>query len=211
MSSVLSLMRQPLELHLLEASASTQTVYIFDMDGTLLLSPEPTKENYELWRYHTRSRTKPQGEKWSDRFDGWWSRPETLQPPFKIRTIRPTVAAFNKAKRDPNGFVVVMTGRRNTAAMRKAVAQALGKGGITGWDALYLKPPTQDDTGTWKVGMMRRFRQEFPEASTLWMWDDRPSHVRDFRAELKRLGFRGEVHLVNDPRWGSASHMPKNS
>ena len=181
---------------LIEQRQGTKTLWIFDMDGTLLLSPEP-HWGLSLWE-------KVKGSPWPHG-ESWWSRPETLLPPFPIRAIGSTLRAFANAKRQ-NGKVIVMTGRKDSPAMRRAVKSALRKGGVTGYNALYLKPPSAPSTGAWKVAMIQALARKYPGLESIFMWDDRIDHVREFEQTIKGLGLNGSVTYVNDPAWGS--NMP---
>lgn len=192
----------------------------FDLDGTLLLSPEPHwgKEHY---RYHTRSYTHPRGRNWDDDHGSdWWGNPKSLtgteHAPFKIRPIKNTLKAYHAAKADPHGHVVIMTGRVNRPEMRQAVSASLRKIGIKNHQHghnLFLKPPNEkgkeQKTEHWKAEMLRQFHKQHPHLEKVHMWDDRAEHLDHFAKTLHELGVKHELHHVKDPRW--SGDMPSHA
>ena len=217
MLSVMTLSREPL---LLEAIDKTKHLHVFDMDGTLMLSPEP-KWGKDWYRYHSRDRLNPRGRNWDHEHEGWWSNPHSLRghpdAPFPIRPIEHSVQGYHAAKQKPGSKVVIMTGRVNKPDMRHAVSGALEKIGISGHEHgkdLFLKPPTSQGkktikTAEWKKKMIHRFVQKHPHLKHVSMWDDRPDHADQFADKLDSLGMKHSVHRVQDPRWGS--NMPDHT
>lgn len=217
--AVRNLTRQPL---LLEAhDHAVKNLHIFDMDGTLMLSPEP-KWGSEWYRYHTRSHTAPRGRNWNQDHEGWWSNPKSLEgpdhAPFPLRGIVPTLKAYHAAKAGPDSKVIVMTGRVNRPEMQDAVSRALRKIGVEGHKHgkdLFLKPPITGDpdtdkTDAWKRQMIRRFAAEHPNLRHVSMWDDRRDHLASFQRQLQHLGINHKLMHVRDPEWGS-DDMPSTT
>jgi hypothetical protein len=164
---------------------SVRTLYVFDMDDTLLASP--TKIDFE----------RVTGKLWP--FERWWSVPQSLEAPLEVAPKPEIKSAYNDAVRDPAGFVIVMTGRLHTKPMLKAVQSALQRAGYpkhTPGDNLFLKNPALRDTAAWKKQMLRGFMKRFPNVEAIHMWDDRGEHVQQFETQIKELGRKSQVVLV---------------
>ena len=170
--------------------SKTLTLAVFDMDGTLLISPGPRA-----------------GEE-----KGFWKNPKPLET-RDAPVIASTLEALNRAKSE-GATVLIMTGRRRTERMELAAAAALARAGVTGYARLILKPLEAGDTGEWKEGMILELAREHG-ATRVDLWDDRPEHAAAFRRTLQEAGLDGTVTEVEDPRWvwngrGTRS-MPKDS
>ena len=155
----------------------SRTLAIFDMDGTLLISPGP-----KAW----------------EATKGFWKRAWPLET-RPAPGIRSTIEAFNAAKA-AGATVIVMTGRRYTPRMRDAAAAALAAAGVTGYSALYLKPQHEKDTGAWKERMIPALARLIG-ATRVDLWDDRREHAEAFRRDLQANLLEGTVTEVSDPRW----------
>jgi hypothetical protein len=170
---------------------SIKTVYIFDMDDTLIRQPhkDPGRADYE----------KLTGKPWP--YERWWTVPESLLPPFKI-TAKPGVkGAYLRAKQDPHAKVIIMTGRINTPGMRKAVLSALKAAGYPRHkhgDDLFLKNPNTRDTSGWKRKVLRGLMRRWPSVTSIHMWDDRGEHVEHFKKQIHALGRRANVVHVTE-------------
>jgi hypothetical protein len=122
-----------------------------------------------------------------------------LKPPFPVKIKAAQKAAFVKAKADPVGKVVVMTGRVATKDMKATVAKLLtklGYGPLKFGDNLFLKRINVRDTGTWKKSMLTGFTKRFPNLKKISMWEDRADHAAAFRAHIKSLGLEANVTHV---------------
>jgi hypothetical protein len=215
--------RRPL---LVEAAGHrVHKLHIFDMDGTLLLSPEP-KWGKEHYRKHH-----PRGKSWEeDHGKKWWSNPTSLtghpHKPFPIKPIEDTVKGYHAAHREKGSRVVVMTGRQNTPDMRQAVSHVLKQGNITdhkGRDLrhgsnLFLRrephphsrrpgrAPEKVLTHVWKGEMIHKFADQHPNLKHIHIWDDRPDHAKHLAKIAKERGIATTINHVQDPEW--KSNMP---
>jgi len=191
------------EIALLIESRNAKHLHVFDMDGTLARTPEPTTSNLDLYRYHSRSKTNPRGDKPGD----WWGDHRTLRHPFEAHPIERTLKNYHAAKQDPHSKVVVMTGRIHKPEMADAVSHTLHKIGVQGHKHghdLFLRPPQDGKkkpikTAHWKGHMLRQFHKEHPNLKHISMWDDREEHLDHFRDVLHDLGVRHSLHHVKDP------------
>ena len=169
-------------------------LHVFDMDGTLAISPEPTKEN----------KAKLIGS-------GWWGNPDSLSAKFPVRPIPETKAHYDKAKRTKGHKAVVMTGRLDTPEMRKAVSHTLRRIGVRGHTHghdLFLNPGR--DTAEWKKDqLMSLIRSHKPKH--VHVYDDRPTHAAEFSHLLKSMGVPHTIYNVAHPKWGSGDKMPATS
>lgn len=179
---------------LLESQDKTvETLYVFDMDDTLLHHPSQ-KRGMAQWKRAT-------GQDWPHG-DRWWSVSATLKPPFKFDKVKATQAAFKKAKRDGKGKVVVMTGRLATKGFKETIPELLrqlGFGKFSFNDNLFLKRINERSTLAWKKKMISGFVRRYPNLKALHMWDDRGDHVTEFGAHIKKLGVKGKVTHVQEP------------
>jgi hypothetical protein len=160
-------------------------LYVFDMDDTLIK------------QVHRDDAEKYLGKPWPH--ERWWTRPESLRPPFPVKIKAPQKAAFVRAKQDPKGKVVVMTGRVATKDMKSTVGSLLtklGYGPLKFGDNLFLKRLNVRDTAGWKKSMLTGFAKRFPDLKKISMWDDRAEHVRQFEAHIKKLGLEAAVTHV---------------
>lgn len=176
-------------------------LHVFDMDGTLALTAEPDKHR-ALYQAAT---GKPFGK-------GWWSRPETLRPPFPLAPIHDVVARYHQARR-AGDHVVVMTGRQDTPAMRDAVDGVLHHVGVTGHTHgkdLFLKPHPDMDTAEWKKAQLYALLTKH-RPSHVHIYDDREDHTKDFSRLLGSLFVPHSIYHVRHPGWGAAGTMPKTS
>jgi hypothetical protein len=167
----------------------SKTLAIFDMDGTLLLSPGP--EGLE-----------------GAAKKAFWKDPEPLEN-REAPVIESTREAYLEAQRE-GATLIVMTGRRYSPRMKAAAAAALEAAGLTGHAELYLKPQSEGDTGRWKEGMIAALARAHG-ASRVDLWDDRPEHAEAFRRVLEQHRLEGTVTDVADPRWSWGSAQPKDA
>jgi hypothetical protein len=157
---------------------AVEHLYVFDMDDTLIQQSMRPAD----WP-HKR----------------WWTRPESLKPPFPVKIKAPQKAAFSKAKGDPVGKVVVMTGRIATKEMKSTVTKLLtrlGFGPLKFNDNLFLKKISVRDTAAWKKSMLTGFTKRFPNLKEISMWEDRGDHASAFRKHILSLGLKANVTHV---------------
>jgi len=170
---------------------SVETLYVFDMDDTLI--HHPSKEGgMKKWKELT-------GKDWP--YDSWWSIAQTLQPPFKFAAVAKTKSALKKARQDPKGKVVVMTGRIASPPMKKTIPKllrSLGLGEFIFGETLFLKRLNARDTAAWKVKMIANFQARYPSLKRIEMWDDRVDHIPKFRAAIAKAGLEGKVTRVHE-------------
>lgn len=155
-----------------EDRSAVRTLYVFDFDDTLVYSP-PVDRLKELTKASSIA-----------------GKPIKAKPQVR--------GAYQRAKQDHNGKVIVMTGRINTPELRKAVKSALDQAGYPGHKLgrdLFLKNPNMRSTAEWKKKMLRGFMRRFPNVRAVHMWDDRGEHIEQFRQQIRDL--EREPHVVH--------------
>lgn len=177
------------------AEGRVDHLHVFDMDGTLALSPEPQKHRKLI----------PELEK------GWWGDPRSLSSKLPVSPVPETKAYYNKARKTKGHKAVVMTGRLDTPEMRKAVSHTLRRIGVRGHTHghdLFLNPGR--DTEEWKKeqlwSLIKKHRPQH-----VHVYDDRPAHAKAFGGLLKSLGVPHTIYTVQHPGWGSGDKMPTTS
>jgi hypothetical protein len=152
-----------------KSSPKFKKLYIFDFDGTLFRSPKP-----------------PEGED----PEGWWSSLKSLSPPY-VDSVPDggmwhpdSVARLKEAVEDPDGYVVVMTGRHNPLQPR--IQDLLDNAGLTP-DELITNPEIGNTTGYKRDEMLYLLRQ-LPRVQEVEFWEDK-------KADLKGYG-KGTRHLL---------------
>lgn len=140
---------------------------IFDFDGTLCLSPEPTPENKEKWATTTNL---PLGK-------GWWGNPNSLCiDVFDPKLIEHVKADALDRIADESCYVVLLTGRM--PKFSKIVKEILRQGGIPYMDDYFFNG--ESDTLSYKLGVMRTLHEQFPHVKQMEMWEDRVEHIPSF-------------------------------
>lgn len=152
-------------------------LHIYDFDKTLFRSPE-----------------KPAN--WSH---GWWGRPESLNPPCVPE--RPgsewwnpnTVSRAKRSISDPDVYAALVTGRL-LKRFRQRVHSLLRQAGLR-FDGVYLTPG--GSTFGAKLAAFAEMLKQYPEITTVEIWDDRSEHIGKFKAFFERQGLNTTAHLIN--------------
>lgn len=140
------------------------------LTGTLCASPENTQENRAIWESVT-------GRKWPHKGQGWWSKDESLDHDiFDIKLNQPVFQAAMEAVADPSVYTVLLTGR--IPKFSSKVKEICRRNGLSYLDAYYFND--SHDTMSFKLKKMELLRDEFPEAKTMVMWEDRVEHIPHF-------------------------------
>jgi len=154
----------------------TERIAIFDFDGTLFRSPERP----EWWPHQ-----------------GFWGRLETLSPPYVPERpsaewyVGTVVAAAKAALSDPKAHACLLTGR--IPKFEKRVRELLANVGIR-FDEMHFAAGSS--TLPFKLGIIERLAEKFPEATTIEMWEDRQEHIGSFEQKIKSLGREPLVHHI---------------
>lgn len=152
---------------------SITKVSVFDFDGTLIDTMMP-EEGKKIWKQKT-------GEDFPHK--GWWSKRESLDlnifdhPPFEDMKNE-----YLKAKRSPNTFVALCTGR--ITPLTKQVKDILYKYNFN-FDDVVLTGDKRfnngaSDTLSFKINYLNSLRTQFPNLEVIEFWDDRNHHHKPF-------------------------------
>ena len=152
-------------------------LHLYDFDGTLFRSPMPPAVWDEDWWSDTRSLTPPciPENPGSD----WW--------------ISSTVQEAKRSIANPDAWAVMMTGRNERTGLRMVIPQLLRGAGLS-FDEVHLTPPGSSIAE--KKKKLFRILRKYPHIETLRIWDDRPSHLRDFKKLGEKLGLEVHTNLV---------------
>lgn len=157
---------------------------VFDFDGTLINTPEPTEREKKVWEVVN-------DKEWP--FIGWWGRPESLDLDVWPMEPKPEVLeAYKKEISDPNTMVILLTGRLEK--LRPQVEAILDKNNLN-FDAVLLNRGTS--TVIDKISQMNNLLKSNPTIKSVEMWDDREEHFPKFKAwgnDLDGIGFN--INLV---------------
>jgi glycerol-3-phosphate cytidylyltransferase-like family protein len=159
-------------------SKKIKRIVIFDFDGTLFFTPTP-EQGIPVWEEKT-------GEKWP--YNGWWGRGETLDADIFHIPINPYVYRKHQgAVACPDTMVVLSTGRLER--MRDKVQTILDQNNLE-FDLVSLC--TGPDTYTYKSRLFKKLIEEH-QPDVFVMYDDRHSHIANFKEWAKDMPCRVEI------------------
>jgi hypothetical protein len=156
------------ENNLIKESAETEInhIAVFDFDSTTIDSPTP-EIGKKIWKEKT-------GKDWA--FEGWWGRPDSLNMDvFDLKPIEETMEGYNRVKKDPSVYKVLLTGR--IVKLEPQVKKILDKYNIKFDEYLFNN---KGSTLDFKIQELEALRKKFPNAKTFEMWDDREEHFPYF-------------------------------
>lgn len=146
-------------------------LHVYDFDGTLFRSPHAPA----VWDAD------------------WWSDPASLLPPCVPDNpgnewwISSTVGSAKQSISDSNVFSIMMTGRKDQSAFRYRVPELLKQKGLN-FDAVHLDQGSGNSLGG-KIKTILKYLSRYPLIDTVRIWDDRGSHLRQFKSLLEREGY----------------------
>lgn len=143
---------------------------VYDFDNTICISPENTDENRRLWESKT-------GSPWKHKGNGWWSKPETLDyTVFDIQLNKHVKENVLKDLLDPETYTVLLTGR--LPRFSSTIKEICRLGGLEYFDAYYFNDIS--DTLKFKLSILDKLKNEFPNITYFEMWEDRVDHIPYF-------------------------------
>lgn len=158
---------------------------VWDFDGTLCDSPLPEIGKL-IWKEKT-------GEDW--KHIGWWSKADSLSMDvFNIPTIPTVIGDYLKIKDDNNILHIMLTGRRDTKELKKAVKAILDSHGLI-FD-MYLHN-NGGETGENKMKQIKDILLQYPTIKEILLWDDRDEHIPRFEAFGEQLIKDGLIEKFN--------------
>ena len=158
------------------------TLYCFDMDKTLLDTYDKSK-----WE-------EVHGVPWHKE-RGWFSSPDS----FFTHDRGPAMDAYFEAVRDPDGIILLHTGRWHT--MQAQALQVLASYGATRFDVIGFCSQRRGALKQ-KVARICQLLLDVPSINKVVLWDDKPINVQTFRTEgvlQPKKGIEVIVHDVGVP------------
>lgn len=158
-------------------SSSLKRLAVFDFDGTLFASPERPS----WWK-----------------FEGFWGRPETLNPPFVPQVpddswwSSEVVSEASNAISDSNTFAILLTGRPKKLGNR--IIELTNNKGLNFQEYHFASGGSTLD---FKMSVIANLLSKYPSISFVEMWDDRSEHTPAFEEFLNSKNIENEVHLVS--------------
>ena len=167
-------------------------LFIFDFDGTLFDTPNPLEGRVMYERL--------MGKPWPHR--GWLGWPESLLPPLKSAPL-PAVAEFRRHLNIARSFTIVMTGR--TQRMARAVKLVLDNAHLV--PQRYVLKPTIffQSTSAYKSRVIQELLKEFPQVTTVKIWDDDESNLSTFHQVAKSCTKEIQFDIIDATRTPPAS------
>jgi hypothetical protein len=107
--------------------------------------------------------------------------------------LQEQVDEFNKARQDPDTYLVVMTGRKEP--FRFAVERLLKNLDLSP-DELILKDPNQGSTEKYKTKAMHGLLDRMPSIQSVEFYEDRHDHLDAFQKSIEERGLEFIPHPV---------------
>jgi hypothetical protein len=160
-------------------------IVVYDMDKTLLHTPEKTQENLEMWL------CKHPNRKFGS---GWWGNINSMcSETFDIKAVEHVKEQAIIDIQDVDTFAVLVTGR--IPKFERISKEILRKNGIPYFNAYHFNNTHR--TLDFKLGVFNKLRSDFPEATHFTIWEDRVDHIPHFEAWGKKFyGSNFTLHVV---------------
>lgn len=157
---------------------------------------------------------------------GWWGKGETLRPPLVPDPVpesmwnNSVVERFHQSKNDPDSLTVILTGRH--VGIKNDVLRICAQGNLfkitnnrrknedyfeqcdENVKIYFLgdngpgKPDNKPgDTKAWKIWMIGKFLEFYPEIESVEFWEDRDEHLESFQNIQTSLNCRPLKVIVN--------------
>ena len=175
----------------------SKTLAIYDMDGTLINSPEK-EEGKQIWKEKT-------GEEYPHK--GWWGRRESLNTDiFDIKPIPAVHSKFKKDVADSDTYTVILTARLEK--LRPEVENVLNLNGIQP-DKLILKKGNET-----KGDVILKLIESMPDLEKIEVYEDFAGGMEHKIKELTDIenkipeGIEYNIFYVND---GTIDLMESNN
>jgi hypothetical protein len=174
------------------ADDAETVINIFDFDGTIFNSPNPSRELWDNKMYGKLMSTPKQGGY------GWYQNTLTLEDKYIVNSTfnEDVLSDIRKSMESPNTITVLLTGR--TTAYSNIVQAIVMRAGLE-FDEFGFKPLGERvTTFNFKTDFIKELVEKY-DASEVNLWDDRIKHVIRFREWLDLSDINGEVHHIDLP------------
>lgn len=143
-------------------------IAIFDFDGTLVDTP--------LFDTHKDIYHQKVGSPWPHA--GWWGKSDSLDMDiFDMPEIPSVMTDYRIEKANPNTLMVMLTGR--IPKLSQHVEKVLAAKGYSFDEYVYNNGGT---TITSKIATLDDLLQQYPNVTSVAMWEDREEHINSFKA-----------------------------
>lgn len=142
---------------------------IFDLDGSLLDTPEP-EEGKKEWFTKT-------GKPWP--YKGWWGQALSLSDIFNITPIDWIYNDYLREVEKKDVYLVLLTGR--IESLRNDMSKWLDKFNIE-YDEFIMKPktPYYFSTADYKKKEILNLINKLPNINKIEIWDDQRNNIEKF-------------------------------
>jgi CDGSH-type Zn-finger protein len=169
-----------------------KTLYVFDLDDTLVRSPEPAEA---MRRWASAHGQMPAKKVKGDGPRGWYERPESLDNCIGI-TRGPVFNLWEVCTGKKDALCIILTARVETLRpqVEKLAAEVLP---VRSPDLVLMKPlDTPLKTPWWKASEIERLAREYPAAKRILFWDDRSANLRAV-ASLSKVAVSADVLVLD--------------
>jgi len=167
-------------------------INVFDFDGTIFNSPNPSKKLWDKKTYGKLMSSPKQGG------HGWYQNTLTLNDKYIVNSIfnDDVLSDIRKSMDDDTCITVLLTGR--TTAYSDIIQAIVMREGLE-FDEYGFKPlGERETTFGFKIDFIKTLIDKYG-ANVVNIWDDRIKHVIRFREWLEMTNTSGEVHHIDCP------------
>lgn len=171
-------------------------LYVFDLDDTLVNSPEPA-ESMRRWESAHGEKLAKQAK--GGRCRGWYERSESLDSCIGI-TRGPVFDLWEVCASKSDALCIILTARIETLRpqVEKLAAEMLP---VRFPDLVLMKPlDTPLKTPSWKASEIERLARKYPAAKRILFWDDRKENLRavaSTSSEISRGGGGVDIRVFD--------------
>ncbi len=164
--------------------AKITNIRVFDFDGTLVNTP--------MFDTHKDVYLQKTGQPWPHK--GWWGKADSLDMKiFDMPVFPDVISDYERERATPNTLMVMLTGR--IPMLSKQVEAILADKGLAFDRYIYNNGGS---TITSKIASLDALMKEFPNVTSVAMWEDREEHINPFKAwGAAHDGLDFNITLVN--------------
>jgi hypothetical protein len=168
-------------------------LHLYDWDGTLFRSPEPTAD-------------------WAADKEMWWRDLGSLSPPCVPKAPGaawfngPVLGAAKKSIARSDVLAVMSTGRRTH--FTKRLKELMAAGGLR---FNVVAPKTDGRTEAFKTALLHKLLDKYPTIEKVVIYDDRAPHLAGFKRALEARGLTVETNHIRIEAKEALCELPSPS